>query len=319
MRLDSQIINADCLEVLQKLPNESIDCILTDPPYFGEVVQKWDNQWKNMTEFQQWVDKLGAEFKRVLKTGGSLYWFGSWKNIAYCQIELDKHLTLLNSLVWDNGSFTDAFIEKDLRKYSLHGNERCLFYEKSVQTNIIADYFKAELKRAGATFKQIAELFPSKNGKPAIGKVANWTCGLSNINKEQYLKVKDFLGGDYLSRDYDELLSEYDNARRCWNADKEAFDILKFKPMPPRGRIHPTQKPEDLIGYLIKRSTNRGDIVFDGFAGSMTVAAVCEQLGRRYICVEKDKNYFDAGQHRLQRQSLFMANKGQYNLFGSVA
>ena len=62
---------------------------------------------------------------------------------------------------------------------------------------------------------------------------------------------------------------------------------------------HPTQKPVDLFRYMIKMHTNKGDTVFDGYAGSGTTAIACEIEDRNYICVEMDKDYFDAASKRL--------------------
>lgn len=58
------------------------------------------------------------------------------------------------------------------------------------------------------------------------------------------------------------------------------------------GTIHPTQKPVALWEYLIKTYTNPGDLVLDNFAGSGTTAVACKQTGRRYLCIEKDREYW---------------------------
>lgn len=44
----NKIINADCLDIFKQLPDKCIDLVLTDPPYFGIVKNKWDNQWKDI-------------------------------------------------------------------------------------------------------------------------------------------------------------------------------------------------------------------------------------------------------------------------------
>lgn len=56
--------------------------------------------------------------------------------------------------------------------------------------------------------------------------------------------------------------------------------------------IHPTQKPVALFEYLIKTYTNPGDLVLDNCAGSGTTAVACKQTGRRYLCIEKDRDYW---------------------------
>ncbi len=56
--------------------------------------------------------------------------------------------------------------------------------------------------------------------------------------------------------------------------------------------LHPTQKPVALFEYLIKTYTNAGDLVLDNCAGSGTTAVACKQTGRRYLCIEKDRDYW---------------------------
>lgn len=56
--------------------------------------------------------------------------------------------------------------------------------------------------------------------------------------------------------------------------------------------IHPTQKPVELFEYLIKTYSNEGDTVLDCCAGSMTTGAAAEALNRKWVCIEKDFDYF---------------------------
>jgi len=67
----------------------------------------------------------------------------------------------------------------------------------------------------------------------------------------------------------------------------------------PSKNLHPTQKPVSLIGYLIKTYTNKGDTVFDGFAGSGTTGVACQNLNRNYILVEKERKHIDITNRRL--------------------
>lgn len=78
------IMLADAFEYLAALPDASVDVILTDPPYYRIVAEEWDNQWESLTDFQEWVRRLAAEFRRVLRPHGSLYWFCDDKVGAYC-------------------------------------------------------------------------------------------------------------------------------------------------------------------------------------------------------------------------------------------
>lgn len=67
---------------------------------------------------------------------------------------------------------------------------------------------------------------------------------------------------------------------------------------------HPTEKPVHLMRILIENSTNENDIVLDPFAGSSPVAVACRRSKRKFICIELDKKYFDAGQDRIAEEKL---------------
>ncbi|WP_262250692.1 DNA methyltransferase, partial [Escherichia coli] len=69
------LINADFLHFIQSLPDDSIDLIVTDPPYVKGKPNGWDNQWKGDENYLKWLDHCLAQFLRVLKPAGSLYLF----------------------------------------------------------------------------------------------------------------------------------------------------------------------------------------------------------------------------------------------------
>ena len=84
-------------------------------------------------------------------------------------------------------------------------------------------------------------------------------------------------------------------------------NILRYKRT--QNELHPTQKPVDLFAYLIQKSTNENDLVLDCFSGSGTTAVACHNLKRRFICIERDKEYWKASCERLEQakrqQTLF--------------
>lgn len=63
---------------------------------------------------------------------------------------------------------------------------------------------------------------------------------------------------------------------------------------------HPTQKPLDLIRYLIKTFSNEGELVFDGYMGSGTTAAACIEEKRNFIGSENKQEYFDLATNRIK-------------------
>lgn len=69
--------------------------------------------------------------------------------------------------------------------------------------------------------------------------------------------------------------------------------------------VHPTQKPIDLLQFLINKSTSDGSLVCDPFMGSWTTARACKDLGRNFIGFELEEKYCKVGEERLRQQNLF--------------
>lgn len=70
------------------------------------------------------------------------------------------------------------------------------------------------------------------------------------------------------------------------------------------GGFHPTQKPVPLFEYLINTYTNPGDVVLDNCAGSGTTAIAAERTGRRWICMEKQPEYYYPAVGRIWKECL---------------
>lgn len=65
------------------------------------------------------------------------------------------------------------------------------------------------------------------------------------------------------------------------------------------GKIHPTEKPVDLLEYMIRTYTDAGDIVLDSCMGSGSCGVACQRLGRDFIGIEKDPGYFESARKRI--------------------
>ena len=71
---------------------------------------------------------------------------------------------------------------------------------------------------------------------------------------------------------------------------------------PNHGALHPTQKPVDLMRYLVRTYTNPGETVLDFCFGSCTTGVACLLENRNFIGIEKEKDYFDIGSNRMEKQ-----------------
>ncbi|HQK63503.1 MAG TPA: site-specific DNA-methyltransferase [Methanofastidiosum sp.] len=77
-------------------------------------------------------------------------------------------------------------------------------------------------------------------------------------------------------------------------------NVLEYANVIGKQALHPTQKPVELLEYLIKTYTNEGDLVLDNCAGSFTTAIACENLKRNWICIEKEDEYCEIGRKRIE-------------------
>lgn len=94
------------------------------------------------------------------------------------------------------------------------------------------------------------------------------------------------LEGDYAPK-Y-EMIIFCSNGTKKLNGGRDA-NILKAKRT--GNENHPTEKPVNLISYLIEKSSNKGDLVLDTFAGSFSTAQACKQKERNWICFEIEPDY----------------------------
>lgn len=67
--------------------------------------------------------------------------------------------------------------------------------------------------------------------------------------------------------------------------------------------VHPTEKPLEVMRYIISNFTNEGDVVFDPFMGSGSTGIACKNLNRKFIGIEKDEKYFEIAKQRLEKSN----------------
>ena len=85
---------------------------------------------------------------------------------------------------------------------------------------------------------------------------------------------------------------------------KNPCSVIKFDVVQKHNELnsHPTQKPVDLLIYLIETYTNEGDLVLDNAAGSCSTAVACKRMGRKFIMIEQDADYCEIGRKRLKQE-----------------
>jgi site-specific DNA-methyltransferase (adenine-specific) len=294
-----------------EIPDKSVQLIIADPPYF-EVKGSFDFVWNSFEDYLKDVEKWAIECKRLLADNGTLIWWGMDRKLAYSQIIFDKYFNLLCTPVWEKPSTANewdtrrTFPERAAERFLIYDNEfeseewsktglERILEEHIAPKHPFALYLKEEFKRAKVTNREIAALFPSKTGG-LTGCVSNWLNGQNTITEEQYLKVRKYLNGEYLRKEYEDLRKEYENERRPFNNKRNLTDVFKYKRV--YNSIHPTQKPEALTTDLIECCSRVGDLVLVPFAGSGTECAMAARTKRNFIGFDIEQKYADMANKR---------------------
>ena len=311
------------------LPDHCADLIIADPPYY-RVKGDFDQIWDTFDDYLADVTRWAKECARLLSYNGTLVWFGSHRNIAYCQTILDRHFHLLNSCtVEKKNAIQNKFANPDRQRSFFSNDERFLVYEsnsedkdeslggkaknyyntrlsllKSQCVKPVIDYLNAERERAGFTVKQINE---------ALGTcmASHWFTYKSQFElprEEWYEKLRELFnsrtgGGknEYLRKDYEDLRKDYEELRRPFTMEGRQSDIFSLTvdsgASPRLG--HPTVKDIKLIRLLVRCLSREGQLVVEPFAGSGTGCLAAAEYGRRYIGYEIDEKYWRIAAKRL--------------------
>nr|DAI83381.1 MAG TPA: adenine-specific methyltransferase [Caudoviricetes sp.] len=136
-------------------------------------------------------------------------------------------------------------------------------------------------------------------------------CSYHNIDKfkqsfEKYFKIKNILTwvknnasmGD-LSADFapkTEFILFLQKGRRNINGKRDS-NVLEFKKT--NNKLHPTQKPVDMIEFMISKFSDKGDVILDPFMGSGSTAVACINTNRSFIGIEIDNDYFNIAKERV--------------------
>lgn len=321
--------HCDALTLLRALPSGSVDCIVTDPPYFGVKDEAWDNQWKNDADYLAWLGVLCDQWQRVLKPNGSLYCFASPRLAAHVEIEIGKRFNVLNRITWQKPAYStkaEMFDKETMRGYfpaseaiifaELRGSDKPYSealidgnntYWSACETSkraIFGDYMRSEFKRANVTNRQIAALFPSSTGG-LTGCVSNWLLGYNCPTPEQYARMRTFLnakGDEFLRTEYEELRTEYEELRRPFNVTEfdPYTDVWTFATVNTYPGKHVCEKPLDMMRHIVRASSRPDAIVLDCFAGSGATLNAARLEGRHYIGCDTDQHWATYARNRLR-------------------
>ena len=311
-----QLYHGDCLELMKNIPDKSINLVIIDPPY-NIAKADWD-KWKTGEEYINFMGKVFTECQRVLKENGSFYFFhNDFEQMAELQHWMKNNTKFIfkQMLVWNkrfDGSkrkgFFDGFIEvENLRNYQKMA-EYCLYYTFQDETGLnriktdlnnfrsLRQYFEEYQEALGMTKKEIIGRIGQKADHCFRWKSSQWDMP----TKETYEELSRFpLKHKFLRKEYEDLRKEYEDLRYTFNNQKQNHSIMNYEV--PKKSGHITPKPVELLEYLIKTSSNEGEMVLDNCMGSGSTGIACINTNRRFIGIEKDDKYFNIAVNRIDK------------------
>ena len=211
--------------------------------------------------------------------------YGVTQNKKDIIIPFDKLWKHYERIIKDNGAillFGQGAFYVDL----VNSNRKLFRYDLVWDKQLTSGFLNAKRmplrqhEQIAVFYKKLPTYNPQfTQGKPLHSK------GVSYKNKE------------HTNQNYGEFHTTDDI--RAGSTEKYPTSILSFSKPHPSVAKHRTEKPVELLEYLIKTYTNEGDTVLDNCAGSMSTVIASTNTNRNCIAIEKDKNYFEIGKKRV--------------------
>lgn len=291
---DNMIYNMDCINWMHLISDENIDLIISDPPYWKVIGEKWDYKWKTEEEYLEWSKKRIQESHRILRKWGTFYLFWYFRTLSkLVKICEDIWFELKQQIIINKWMKAVAWRATKNYKQFPNVTESCLYFVKD-SYNFTKNLLKEQQKKLWIKSKDINERLGVKSNGWWMRSIYTWNNICRQIpTRENRKKLQKIL----------EIDITYDKIEVVFNPELGITDVWDDINFYWEKRIHPTQKPLKLIKRLIKASSHKWMLVFDPFMWGWSTAIASKDLWRKYLGFELDEWYYKKSQERLN--SLF--------------
>ncbi len=311
------VICGDLFDELPTYSAESVDAVVTDPPYFfdGLFGEEWDD-FEDEKTYQKWCQEWGEECFRILKPGAHLLAFGSNRqhHRLFTGLE-DAGFKIKDTITWHYGNgmvksrnvSSMASDEQDvpdgLGTQLKPSTEFVVVAQKPIQEDTIAENVSVygvgalniDETRVGVVGREkgrhpantIFDEDASTRLDDQSGELSHghWT----GEDTDGYGEEREYTGpGDY---------GTTGGASRFFYTSKASTAERTLD-----GRIendHISVKPVDLMEYLVRMVSTKGQFVVDPFTGTGTTLRACKNLHRDFLGVELDEKWADVSRARV--------------------
>jgi DNA modification methylase len=274
---------ADSLEFMPQLPSGSVSLIMTSPPYALHFKKEYGNV--DQDGYVDWFLTFAREFKRLLAEDGSLVidiggaWTPGHPTRSLYQFELlialcrEIGFFLAQEFYWYNpGKLPSPAEWVTVRKIRVKDSVNCVWWLSKTP------YPKADNRKVLNEYSPDMKRLLQKGYTPKVRPSGHV------ITK----KFKD-LGGSIPA-----------NLIICGNNDANGHYLERCKEHDIKP--HPARFPVQLPTFFLRYLTDPGDLVLDPFAGSNTTGQACEEEGRRWIAIERERAYLEGSRFRFESE-----------------
>lgn len=327
-----ELHNCDNLELMQNLADESIDVILTDPPYLYLKNQKLEREFDEQLFF--------SECKRVLTKNGFIVMFGRGTSFYRWNTILDElGFNFKEEIIWNKSLNTSPLLPIS----RIHETISIFTKGKGTINKVKVPYLEmkghdldsviGDVKRMRSILrntksldavldflenKKMERVDYGKGGVTHNGVLKPDRCvsvmsGIKNgVNEKSIINAYDYNPSNRVHNDKHNVVAspKLKNGDRCVYVVSNIIDGQNEKSIIKQVRdhysaIHPTQKPvrllERLLALVIPEDKGKEDIVvLDPFGGSFSTMEAVYNMGMQGVSCEIDKEYFEAGKERIE-------------------
>ena len=297
----NKIICADTLELLPKIESDSIDVVLTDPPYFlDKLDNKWDykkvsnqsNQYavkslpagmkfdrEQGVRFYKWYLDVSKEIFRILKPGGFFFSFSSPRLYHRMASAIDDAgFEIRDAFMW-------LYTQNQAKAMSMNHFIKKMNTDEEIKNNIKAKLSGWKTPQIKSCFEPIA-MAQKPTDQTYLNNMLKYEVGLFNTN----VKIGDnmYPANVFTVDKINELIDKTFLLSKPTKKEKGEYND------------HKTVKPLAICEYLIKLSAFAKDaIILDPFVGSGTTAMAAKKLGKQYVGIDSNEKYTKIAEKRL--------------------
>jgi len=347
----SELLLGDCLERMAEMEPDSVDSIVTDPPYgLGFMGKKWDGTPPG--------DEVASAMLRVLKPCHYLLAFGGTRTHHRLMVALeDAGFEIRDTLLWlfgtgfpkGKGNLKPAYEPIILCRKPGKGVRELGIDECRIEMSTNDPTREWGERYGGGRMRSDGELYEgTKVYASGIGQITGtihpsgrWPAnlilspeaaemldeqsgerksGAPGVRRKPH-KTTSMSGTLSMTGERETGFGDSGGASRFFlNVPIEGEDTERFlycAKAPKRERDiegvgkHPTQKPVALMRWLVRLITPEGGTVLDPFMGSGTTGVACIQEGRDFIGIEREEEYMEIAEARIRRQEQTLFSEGK--------